>query len=112
MSRRNQATDMSARYCTWSRETRDGSIALTGSLEDLRTGCVLILRDGVVVRLNVGTPIEHEGKWYAHVLVNIKREAGGSWWPPNWRLDTDLPKEEPAANSKPSPKLVEDRKQA
>ena len=72
----------------------------------------MILREGVVVRLNVGTPMEHDGKWYAHVLVNIKLEAGGSWWPPNWRLDTDLPKEESAANSKPSPHLVPESRQA
>jgi len=112
MSGRNQATDMSARYCTWTRATRDGTLALTGPLEALRTGLVTILREGVVVRINVGTPMEHDGKWYAHALVNIKTEAGGSWWSPNWRLDTALPREGMAANVKPAPRLVEDRKEA
>lgn len=102
---------MEKQICAWTRETQDGSLALTGDPQVLRSGSVLIIRDNEPVRLNVGTPMQHKGKWYARVLADIKREAGGSWWPPNWVLNPHLPTKEPAANLRPSLSIV-DRKKA
>lgn len=92
--------------CRWTRKTPDGTPGIMGPLEELRTGRVTATQGDSSVDWNVGTPLFHQGKWVAYVLLYIKTQDAGSWWTDNWRLDCNLPHDEKGANERPRPQEI------